>query len=382
MSIFIWWKSWGVGSMESDIANRGLFAPSPACFESAEGAVPMRMVKEEESASLATRPFNITNTGLQIQLHCTLTDAQMDMNISSDTIVRFIKADLGCVQRQDWSMSYSLVLALEDETSVASLFIPVPPNEAGSLHAIGCRRVNLLCQSADESSQGAFRNSYPLVPLMIRPLRGTQTLNSMIPRSMKFDYAIDLDNGVSSYLLVFQEGGNYGRGISARQGLSRYSTNACFFRFRDDDANFFSLKVMAETKPNFQTFINLLCFFKAESVPDPLSWSIQGSEGCTIPASFKMQSGESVFVSARYSVGKDGLRQLGLHVSVLEPYSSHQRAKPHKTPVHRLTSDRSTDIEQSRPMIMGRSPLYASPALDLLTKTPLGRFKKGDYFQS
>ena len=129
-----------------------------------------------------------------------------------------------------------------------------------------CHRVRSLYEGEENISQGVSANIVLLLQLMIYPLRGSQTLKSVIPQSTKFDSSIVFDNGVSSYQLVFQEGGDYGRGVLAQQGLSRHSTNACFFVFRNAHGKSFSLKVVVNAMLHFQAYNNALCFFKDDTV--------------------------------------------------------------------------------------------------------------------
>ena len=114
----------------------------------------------------------------------------------------------------------------------------------------------------------------------------------------------------------------------------------------------------------------MLCFFKAEPVVDPLSWKIQVSDGKPLPAKFKMQSGELVFVSARNSVGENSVRLLKLYVSVHELNFS-ERSK----------SDHHSEGEGPTKVGFG-NPTYFGPPLDWVTKTPLRVETNGDYFQS
>ncbi|KAH8598530.1 heterokaryon incompatibility protein-domain-containing protein [Bisporella sp. PMI_857] len=380
LSMFVWWKPWGVSTLDSN-TNWGLFASSPAFFELADGVVPKRMLKGETTEILASRPFNITNTGLQIQLDCTLQDSALtDLGITSQA--SFLKADLECVHRRDRRLKFFLALALRGENCVPSLFDKAKPKLAAPLNAIRCHRVHSLCEGEENIGQGVSINRVLLLPLMIYPLRGSQTLKSVIPQSMKFDSSIVFDNGVSSYQLVFQEGGDYGRGFLAQQGLSRFSTNACFFVFRNAHGKSFSLKVVVDAMPHFQAFNNVLCFFKDNTVVNSLSWQIQVSDGKPLPAKFEIQSGKLVSVSARYSVGKTGLRQLKLHVSVDEPNI-----------MEGIISGKHSDREQTgdwwvkpgaRPPLMHLRgvPVYFGPPVDSVTKTPLRPPRNGDYFQS
>ncbi|KAH8770694.1 hypothetical protein F5882DRAFT_452480 [Hyaloscypha sp. PMI_1271] len=212
-----------------------------------------------------------------------------------------------------------------------------------------------------------------------------KTLKSVIPRSMKFDSSIVFDNGVSSYQSVFQEGGDYGRGVLAQQGLSRYSTNACFFVFRNAHGKSFSLKVVVDSVPYFQAFNNVLCFFKDDIVVNSLSWQIQVSDGKPLPAKFEIQSGESVSVSARYSVGKTGLRQLKLHVSVDEPNLMEGTISGEHSDGERAGDWWVKPGARPPPMYLRDPhgpPVYFGPPVDSVTKTPLKLPWNGDYFQS
>jgi hypothetical protein len=375
LSIFVWQKPWGITGSNT---SWGLFAPSPTFFESAEGVIPTKMARKENTATIGERPFNITNTGLQIQLRCTVTDSEVTgPGIHPQT--SFLKADLECCHRRYQKQAYFMILDFENNVHVKTLFATAKWKDPIHSYTTRCRRVSLLHQNGQVSPEVLSCDASLLLSLMIFPLRGMQTPKSVIPQTMKFDSMVEFDRGILSYRLIHHEGGDYGRGILALQGFKKFSTNACFSVFGDVEGNGFSLKVMAETMPNIQPFTNVLCFFKAEIVHDPLSWKLRVHDGRPLPAQFKLQSGQVVSVRGRYSVGNGGVRQLKLNISVQEP-----------DPNDVADLDQPSENQQAAHSWFQRIardhagqgvPIYGGQSFDLVTKTPLELPKKGDYFQ-
>jgi len=113
---------------------------------------------------------------------------------------------------------------------------------------------------------------------------------------------------------VSQEGSDYGMESLAQQGLSEFSTNAYIFVFQNAHGMFFSLKVVVNVRPHHQAFDSVLCDLEERELRSTLI----GTQflGRQLPTGFRLESDKRVFVLARYSVGKTGLRQLQLHIHV------------------------------------------------------------------
>lgn len=176
------------------------------------------------NTTLSPHPFNVTNTGLQIQLRCTLAGPGSEyLEVPSQHV--FLKADLECCHRRDRHLGYYLALIPEDETDAVALFNRASLSKAVPFERVRCRRIIPPCKREANDHRELSQDTSLLLPLMIYRLRGIQTPKSVIPQPMKFVSTIDFDGGDSLYELFSQEGGDYGRGYLAQQGLSRYSTN-------------------------------------------------------------------------------------------------------------------------------------------------------------
>ena len=131
--------------------DSGLFASSPKFFELADSVVPRRMLKEEKFENLAPRSINITNAGLQIELHYTHQHPD-PAEVGFTPKVFILRANLNCVHREDRKQQFFLELALENNETILSIHEKAldrasPEMLTYPFNTVRCRRIRSLRES-------------------------------------------------------------------------------------------------------------------------------------------------------------------------------------------------------------------------------------------